>query len=231
MRVSGMTNRAPDMDADQPSTESKIEARAEEAAAIRRRWVSLGETLAVAAVLISALTLWLNWSERSDSQAEKVAETSHAAARAATLTLGAQPAGKGDRLDLKPASADQQVLGQRVRFPSMLGIDPVETTGEPRIEAAWFEDALKKARDKAGLPDDSRGDERLPVIIATQFLVDGQQHEDIALYDIGYTIRGRMLGGHALALRGLSFVRHVKSASASGELAARASRLLPAKTD
>lgn len=219
------------MDANQPSTESKIEARAEEAAAIRRRWLSLGETLAVAAVLISALTLWLNWSERSDSQAEKTAESRQAASRAATLTLGAQSAGKGERLDLRPALADQQVLGQTIRFPAALGLDPVETTGEPRIETGWFEDALKKARNKAGLPDDSRGDERLPVVISTRFLSGGQQHDDLALYDIGYTIKGRMLGGHSLALRGVSLVKHVKAGSASGELAARAGRLLPVRAN
>ncbi len=32
--------------------------QAAEAAAIRRRWINLGEVLAVIAVLISALTLW-----------------------------------------------------------------------------------------------------------------------------------------------------------------------------
>lgn len=219
------------MDADQPSPDNSIEARAAEAAAIRRRWITLGEMLAVAAVIISALTLYLNWTERSDSQAQKAAESTHAATRAATLTLGAQAAAKGARLDLKPVADDQQVLGQTIRFPAGFGIDPVETTGEARIEAGWFEDSLKKARNKAGLPDDSRGDERLPVVITTRFLADGEERQDVALYDIGYTIKGKLLGGHALDLRGLSLVRHVKASSAPAELAARASRLLPVKKD
>lgn len=42
------------------SPEAKQETRKEEAARIRRRWITLGELLAVAAVLISALTLYLN---------------------------------------------------------------------------------------------------------------------------------------------------------------------------
>lgn len=217
------------MNSDQPSRESRTEARAEEAAAIRRRWVSLGETLAVLAVVISALTLWLNWSDRSDTRQDKAAETSKAARRAATLTLTSQSVDKGARLDLHPASANQQVLGQMIRFPAPLEIDPVETTGEPRIEARWFEDALKKARERAGLPDDSRGDERLPLIVTTRFLADGQSHEDTALYDLGYTIRGRMLGGHSLALRGVSLAKHVKPAAAEAELRSRSARLLPAK--
>lgn len=221
------------MDAEQSSPESKLEARAaaEEAAAIRRRWLTLGEILAVVAVVISALTLWLNWAERSDTTAQKTAASSQAAKQAATLTLSAQSTAKGERLALKPTSSDQQVLSQTIRFPAALGLDPVETTGEPRIEAGWFESALKKIRNRAGLPDDSRGDERLPVIVSTTFLADGAQHEDVALYDIGYTIKGKLFSGHALDLRGLSLVKHVKAGNASAELSARAARLLPIKKD
>lgn len=221
------------MDAEQSSPESKSEARAAaaEAAEIRRRWLTLGEILAVVAVVISALTLWLNWAERSDTTAQKTAESSQAAKQAATLTLSAQWTAKGDRLALKPASSDQQVQGQTISFPAALGLDPVETTGEPRIEAGWFESALKKMRSRAGLPDDSRGDERLPVIVTTTFLADGSQHEDVALYDIGYTIKGKLFSGHALDLRGLSLVKHVKAGNAAAELSARAAHLLPVKKD
>ena len=218
------------MSAEQTPGEQRIEARAEEAAAIRRRWLSLGETLAVLAVVISGLTLWLNWAERSDTRQEKAAETVHAARQAATLTLTSTISGKGSRLELRPASAEQQVLGQTIRFPAALSIAPVETSGEPRIEAQWFESALKKARNKAGLPDDSRGDERLPLIVETRFMADGAAHADVGLYDIGYTIRGRLLSGHILALRGLSLVRHVAPDKADAALAARAAHLLHSAT-
>lgn len=207
------------------SDQSRTEARAEEAAAIRRRWLTLGEILAVLAIIISALTLWLNWSERSESQQQKVAETKSAARRSAIFTLGGQPSEKGARLDLRPVSTEQHVLSQVIRFPAALDVDPVETTGDPRIEARWFEDALKKARSRAGLPDESRGDERLPLIISTRFVIDGQNHEDVALYDLGYTVKGRMLSGHVVTLRGLSLVKRVKAAAAQGELGARSSRL------
>lgn len=205
--------------------DTPAETRAREAAAIRRRWITLGEALAVAAVLISALTLWNSWSERSGSEAEKTAEAHRASARAATLVLSAQAS--GDRLELKPASADQSVQSQTIRFPTSLGVDSAETTGEPRIEAGWFEPALKNAREKAGLPDDSRGDERLPVAITTRFLVDGEAHEDVALYDVGYTITGRWLGGHSVALRGLSLVSHGEAGAIQAKLDARWKALVP----
>lgn len=211
-----------------PDTAHKAEARAAEAAAIRRRWITLGEILAVLAVLISAATLWLNWSERSDDAATRAAESRKASTRAALLVLNAVTDGE-DRLTLKPVTADQMVQSQTLHFPAALGINPVETTGDPRIEARWFESGLKRAREKAGLPDDSRGDERLPVLIETRFLADGQSHEDVALYDIGYSIAGRMLGGHRVTLRGLSLVKRIGNDNAQAQVNARWAKLVPVK--
>jgi hypothetical protein len=208
--------------------ERKAEARAAEAAAIRRRWITLGEVLTVIAVVISGLTLWNSWSERSDSEATRKAETQQASTRTATLTLTATPSGSHELL-LKPAAAEQSVQSQTLTFPSALNVASAQTTGEARIEGSWFESALKKARGKTGLPDDSRGDERLPVAITTRFLVDGDAHEDVALYDIGYTISGRWLSGHSVTLRGLSFVSHVKSGKAQATIDARWAKLFPAK--
>ena len=183
------------------------EARAQEAAAIRRRWISLGEMLAVLAVGISALTLYLNWSDKRDARADKASESRQASARAAKLVLEAKADGD-DRLVLKPAAPDQIVQSQTLIFPAALGVAPVSTTGEPRIEADWFDNALKKARAKAKLPDNSVGDEKLPVVITTRFVVNGEAREDSAIYDIGYGIAGRWLSGHDVTLRGLSLVTH-----------------------
>lgn len=189
---------------DQPETTK--EARAAEAAAIRRRWITLGEVLAVLAVAISALTLYLNWQDKRDERAEKRSESRKAAARASKLVLNAQADGD-HRLILKPTAPDQIVQSQVILFPRALGIEPVATTGEPRIEARWFDDALKQAREAAKLPDNSVGDEKLPVEISTRFVVNGQTHDDTALYDIGYSISGKWLSGHSLTLRGLSLVK------------------------
>jgi hypothetical protein len=210
------------------SSRSRAAADAAEAASIRRRWITLGEVLTVIAVVISALALWNSWSERTESEASKRAEARQSTTRAGTLVLIATASGEHE-LALKPASAAQSVQSQTIAFPTALGVEPADTTGEPRIEAGWFEGALKKARGKAGQPDDSRGDERLPVAITTRFLVDGDPHEDVALYDVGYTISGHWLAGHSVTLRGLSLVSRVKSANAQGALDARWKKLHPQK--
>ncbi|MFC3442465.1 hypothetical protein ACFOKF_14925 [Sphingobium rhizovicinum] len=204
--------------------ETPKEARAAEAAAIRRRWITLGEGVAVLAVSISALTLYLNWSDKRDERADKVAEGRKASSRAGALVLNAQ-AVKDDQITLRPADPEQIVQSQTIIFPRALGIDPVETTGDPRIEASWFADALKKARAKAKLPDDSVGDERLPVAITTRFVVGGDAHENIALYDVGYGVAGRWIAGHSLSLRGLSRVEKLSVDSAQARIDARWARL------
>jgi hypothetical protein len=207
-----------------PKPETLKEARAAEAAAIRRRWITLGEMLAVLAVGISALTLYLNWADKKDERADKAAQSRKASSRAAILVLNADMV-KDDRIALKTTDPDQVVQSQTILFPRALGIAPVDTTGDPRIEADWFESALKKARAKAKLPDDSVGDERLPVAITTRFVVGGDAHENVALYDIGYGIKGGWIAGHSVSLRGLSRVDTLKSAAAQARIDARWAQL------
>lgn len=204
---------------DDPPPETKEE-RAQEAAAIRRRWITLGEVIAVLAVSISALTLYTNWADKRDERSEKAAESSKASARSAKLVLNATDV-QDDRMTLRPTDPDQVVQSQTIRFPAALGLAPVDTTGDPRVEARWFEKALKKARDKAKLPDDSVGDERLPVAITTRFVVDGDTHEAVALYDIGYGISGGWIAGHDLRLRGLSRVSAIEGPGAQAAIDTR----------
>lgn len=220
------------MEDDQPGSEPPApsqEARAAEEAAIRRRWITLGEALAVIAVLISALTLWNSWSERSSDEATKLAETRTAASRAERLMLTAATDRNG--LALSPSSTDQTIQEQTIIFPTALAAPPVKTTGEPRIETSWFAQPLKRAREKAGLPDDSRGDEKLPVLVETRFIVSGDPHTDTAIYDLGYTVTGKLLGGHNVDLRGLARVATVRKGGAQSQLDARWRQLFPnAKT-
>ena len=208
-----------------PGREAKERAQA---AATRRRWITLGELLAVVAVCISALTLWNSWTERNESAALKNADARQASTRAVTLVLVASSS--GDRkLTLKPAAAAQSVQSQTILFPSALGAAPAQTAGDPRIEAVWFEHALKKARSAAHLPDDSRSDERLPVAIITRFLSDDQPHEDVALYDIGYGIAGHWFTGHSVTLRGIALVSRIRGAGAQARVDARWNKLFPRK--
>ena len=180
-----------------------------EAAAVRRRWITLAEVLGVIAVLISGLTLWNSWQQRSGDEADKAAARTEAAAEAQVLLLRASPDRDGRTLSLTSAGTGQVIQNQNILFPGPLGVAAIDTLIEPRIEAGWFEQALLRAR-QAGGPDESRGDERIPVAITTLFFSGGAMHRDSAIYDIGYRVEGGgLFGGHKVRMRGISRVETV----------------------
>ncbi|HEX8447013.1 MAG TPA: hypothetical protein VF649_10410 [Sphingomonas sp.] len=181
-----------------------------ESARIRRRWVTLGEVLAVAAVAISGLSLWNSYTERQDERIEKSGEAARATIANRTLLLKAIADRSARRLDLAPLRPEQSIQSQTIRFPAALGLSPIDTTGDARIESGWFDTALVKARRAAGMKPETRGDERLPVLLTTRYLADGVLVTDHAIYDIGYATDTAFLSGTSVRLRGLSLVARVR---------------------
>jgi hypothetical protein len=184
-----------------------------EAAAIRRRWITLGEILAVIGVLISGLALWNSWSERSSAEEERAAAKARQADVSRTLLLKSD--GGGKRLALAAHDPDQAIQGQSLIFPSALELGAFETT-EPRIEAEWVKRALKKAK---GKDEKVRGDARIPVAITTRFVAGGRSFADTALYDVGYKESdGGLFEGSEVELKGLSLIDRTTAARAQARL-------------
>jgi len=198
-----------------PSAEAEAEA-----AATRRRWINLAEILGVLAIIISGLTLWNSYRERTSEEAERAAAKQEASTEARILLLRANADRDGERLTLAPADGGQTIQSQTIAFPAPLGVAAVDTVSDPRIEAGWFERALLRARESAGGGEGpNRGDQRLPVAITTLFFSGGAMHRDSAIYDIGYRIdEGGLLGGHKVRLRGVSRVETVTPHAAQNRL-------------
>ncbi|SMF78929.1 hypothetical protein [Allosphingosinicella indica] len=195
-----------------------------EAAAIRRRWITLGELLAVAAVVISALTFWNSYSERRSSDATRAAEAEERAAAKARdaernrrITLRAAIAEDGRTLTVAPVDEDQAVQSLAIAFPKDLRAAPIDAVIEPRIESRWLRDAARAARRLSGR-ENQPGDRRLPVAITTRFITDGETFTDVTLYDIGYRIDGSLLGGTEVTLRGLSQLERARASNAQARL-------------
>lgn len=182
-----------------------------EAARVRRRWLTLGEILAIVAVAISALTFWNSYSERTNSEAEHKAETAQSQRKAAFLTLKAVPDKDGRTLALTPRAEEQAIQSQTILFPASLDLSPAETSSDSRIERDWFEQALVRARKDAGAADATQGDARLPLLIVTHYLAGGDPHVDRAVYELGYATSHSLLGGTSVRLRGLSRVATVSN--------------------
>jgi hypothetical protein len=195
------------------SDDKQTPAERKEAAAIRRRWITLGEVLAVIGVLISGLALWNSWSERSTAREERAVEKAKQADKSRIVVLKAGSAGK--RLALTARDPDQAIQGQTLLFPSGFALGAFDTT-EPRIEAEWIKRALKKANGKEGKV---RGDARMPVAITTRFVADGRAFADSALYDVGYKESdGGLFGGKEVELRGLSLIGRTSGDKAQAQL-------------
>ena len=184
-----------------------------EAARVRRRWINLGEILAIVAVAISALTLWNSYSERKSTEAAHKQESVQSARKAAILTLRAVADRDGATLALSPRADNQAIQEQTITFPTALGLSPAETSSDARIERSWFDGALVKARRAAGI-EDTLGDARLPVMIETHYLADGEAETDRAVFELGYATSHSLLGGTEIHLRGLSRVGAVAKADA-----------------
>jgi len=174
-----------------------------EAARVRRRLLNLGEIIAILAVVISGLTFWNSYRERTNAEAEHAAESARSAKKARLLILKASADKEGRTLSLAPRADEQAIQSQTIRFPATLGVSPAETSSDSRIEKKWFESALVSARKAAGV-DETPGDARLPVVIETHFVADGNPQTDRALYEIGYATSHSLLGGTDVHLRGLS---------------------------
>jgi len=184
-----------------------------EAARVRRRWINLGELVAILAVVISGLTLWNSYRERTNAEAEHAQESQQTAKKATTLILKATPDKEGKTLALAPRADEQAIQSQTIYFPSKLGLPPAETSSDARIEKGWFENALVSARKAAGV-EQAPGDARMPVVIETHYLTGSDAHVDRAVYEVGYVTSHSLIGGTDVHLRGLSRTGAVKSADA-----------------
>jgi hypothetical protein len=179
------------------------------------RWLSLAEFVGIVAVVIAALGYWDTHRERTLTERERAAEAQEkkAEARAGALKLsflmtGAPEAG-GERLRMTSVHPEQVIQTQSITFPTELRGDPVETTGNPRIDRSWLEDGLKKAdRDRKATTAIGAGEERrVPVGIVTSYVEAGETKTDRSIYVVAYNLKSRLLRGATVKLEGISLLR------------------------
>ena len=192
------------------------------------RWLTLAEFVGIVAVAIAGLGYWDNHRERAQTERERVAEAQEkkAEARAGALKLAflmtATPEADGQRLRLASVHPEQVIQTQAVSFPTAIRGDAVQTTGNPRIEAGWFDGGLAKAEHRA-----RRRQGRLPVGVVTVFIEDGQPKTDRAIYLIGYSLHSRVLRADRVEMEGLSLVRRGVGEDIQGAVDALWSRQAP----
>ncbi|MGY2736442.1 hypothetical protein [Sphingomonas sp. UYP23] len=151
-----------------------------EAAATRRRWINLGEFIAVAGLIIAGGSLYLNWADHRADEADKQVAAVKAERAQARFDIRAAPASNGSALLL--AHDDRHAIRDAtVTFPTALGVGTKDTVADT-IDRGWFDHALLKATD--GGPDKKAG--RLPVLIALTYWDGDTPRTTRGIYDIGW---------------------------------------------
>ncbi|MCP3733677.1 hypothetical protein M9979_02110 [Sphingomonas sp. RP10(2022)] len=160
----------------------------------RRRWITLAEVVAVAGVVIAALTLYSNWQDRREAAADKAVAAASATRDKTRFQLRGTP--DDDKRAIVLARSEAHPLGDiRVTFPTGLGVSPQDSVKQT-IEADWFDDGLRKATD--GGADDLTG--RLPVLIRYTYFTDDVPTTRQAIYDIVWQTRGQRFQGRKVEL-------------------------------
>jgi len=169
-----------------------------EARAIRRRWISIGEAVAVAGVVIAGLTFWTGYHDRRDAAADTAATKAERSAQRQRVPLTTTSADRGDIEFRGPADCPLQAT--EIRFPAALGVETQTTVATHRIEADWLAGPMLKFTDGGA----DRRDGRVPVLIAATCAADDGDRREVAIYDLVWrTEPGGLIGGRSFILRGL----------------------------
>lgn len=167
-------------------SESESEAR-------RRRLISFGELIAVLALIVSAVGVWVNWKSSSSGGDEKPA-TLVEQHNAIPLVLRGSASSDGDVLVISPVDSGHALESATV---TIKGASPIDVGSDGRLRASDVEAALKGH----GKEDKDRT-YSIPVRIAARYVEAGADRRGGGTY----TLRYRWEGGGLFGSRSLHLV-------------------------
>jgi hypothetical protein len=169
---------------DSPSNEAKKS---------RLRWVTLGESIAIAALVVSAVGVWISW--KSDS-ADKSPTTVVEKRQAIPLTLRGKAQSDGRSLEIAPVEDSHALQSLAVALP---GADAIEVGSDGQLSANDVESALGKSA------VDGKGTHRVRARIVAKYVEAGADKSANGSYMISYRWEGGgLFGGRSLRLVSLS---------------------------
>jgi hypothetical protein len=159
----------------------------------RRRLVNLGELIALAALIVSALGVWIAWKSSSEDKPTRVVEQH----QAVPLTLRGIADRNGSELVISPVDPGHALESATVTIKEA---SPIEIGSDGKIEASDVQAALN-ARPKE--PKDVA--QRVPMKIAARYVEMGADRRGGGTYILRYRWEGGgLFGGRSLRLVGLS---------------------------
>jgi hypothetical protein len=158
----------------------------------RRRWISLGEVIAIAALIVSAFGVWIAWKSSSEDKPTRIVEQR----QSIPLTLRGVVENDGESLEISPVEQTHALQSLTVTIKDS---SPIVVGSDGRLSAGDAEAALKD-RDK-----DRKGAHAVPVRIDVRYVEMGTDRRSGANYVLRYRWEGGgLFGGRSLRLTGLS---------------------------
>jgi hypothetical protein len=159
----------------------------------RRRWITFGELIALAALIVSALGVWINWKSSDADKPTRVVEQRPSI----PLTLRAKATNDGERLDISPVEPTHALESLMISIP---GSSPIQVGSDGELDASDVQSALKN-RDKE--PKDRTL--TVPVRISARYVEAGKDRSGGGSYVLRYRWEGGgLFGGRSVRLVGLA---------------------------
>ena len=159
----------------------------------RRRWINLGELIALGALIVSAAGVWIAWKSSSQDKPTRIVEQRPAV----PLALRGNSDGDGRALTIVPADPSHALEGLTIRIK---GEAPIEVGSDGRLSASDVESALKGREKEAKDVTLS-----VPVRIEARYVEAGSDRRGGGNYVLRYKWEGGgLFGGRSLHLVGLS---------------------------
>ena len=159
----------------------------------RRRLISLGEIIALAALIVSAVGVWIAWKSSNQDKPTRVVEQRSAV----PLTLRGMPNGDGSTLTIMPADPNHGLESLSV---TIKGASPIELGSDGRLSARDVQAALKDR------PKEEKGRTyAVPIRIDAHYVEMGTDRRGGGSYVLRYRWEGGgLFGGRTVRLVGLS---------------------------
>ena len=159
----------------------------------RRRWITLGEIIGIAALIVSGIGVWIAWKSSNEDRPTRVVEQRSAV----PLALRGAADGDGSTLTIIPADPSHALEGLTL---SIKGGATIEVGSDGRLSASDVQAALK-GREKE--PKDVT--HSVPVRIDARYVEMGKDRRGGGNYVLRYKWEGGgLFGGRSLRLVGLS---------------------------
>ena len=159
----------------------------------RRRLINLGELVALAALIVSAVGVWISWKSSDSDRPTRVVEQR----QAIPLTLRAKRGDDGTRLEISPVEASHALESLTVRIA---GAPPIEVGSDGELQATDVR-AMLKNHDK----EEKNRTYSVRARIDARYVEAGKDRSASGNYVLRYMWKGAgIFGGSSLHLVSLS---------------------------